>query len=107
MIFVIKNMKKITVERMDIVKPRELFDDGRELFVKIRLRKLHFPHVKLTNTIDCIALVNDSRRLPLGSTEYYINKILPRRYFRNFLKIILHHICRSKIKCCKIKNNIP
>ncbi|KAJ0472850.1 hypothetical protein HanHA89_Chr15g0611731 [Helianthus annuus] len=85
-------MKKIAIERMDVIEPRELFDDGGKFFVKVRLCELYFSHVKLTDAIDSIALVDNSRCLPLGPAEYDIDKIFPRRYFGDFLEIVLHHV---------------
>ncbi|GKG21533.1 hypothetical protein Tco_0384128, partial [Tanacetum coccineum] len=42
MVFMVENVKKITIERMDVIKSVELFDDGGELLVKVGLCELHF-----------------------------------------------------------------
>lgn len=99
MIFVVENVKKIAVKRMDVIESRELFDDGGEFFVKVCLGELDFSHVELTDSVDCIALVNDGWCLPLGSAEDYIDKVFTRRYSCDLLEIILNHLCRFMPKC--------
>lgn len=92
MVLVIQVVQKIAIERMDIVKTREILQDGGNLLVKVRLCILHLSHVKLPDAVDGIALVHHGGSLPLRPRQDNIHKLLARRHHRNLLEIIEHHL---------------
>ncbi|WVZ02650.1 hypothetical protein V8G54_023456 [Vigna mungo] len=91
MVFVVEHMEEIPIEGMNIIKPGELINYGRELIIKILLSVLHLAHVELAEPRNCISLVHNSRCLPLGTREDDINEIFPIWHHSNLLKIILNH----------------
>ncbi|GMH16040.1 hypothetical protein Nepgr_017881 [Nepenthes gracilis] len=62
-ILVVKDMKNVTVERVDIIKPQKLVNDCRKFLMEILLRVLNLPHVKLEKMGDGIPFVDNSRGL--------------------------------------------
>ena len=67
MVLVVEDVEEVTVERVDLVEARELFDDGGELLVEVGLSVLDFAHVELAETVDFVALVDDGWGLALGA----------------------------------------
>ena len=67
MIFVLENMKKVAIERVDVIEPRKLVNNCGELLMKILLAIFHLAHVELAKAGNCITLVDYSWGLPLGS----------------------------------------
>ena len=83
---------------MDVIQSRKLIDDGGEIFIKVLLGIPNLAHIKLTNAGDSISLVDNSRRLPLGAGQDYVNEVLPRRDNSDLLEIVLHHLGDTKLE---------
>jgi len=98
-------MEEITIERVDVIQSRKLIDDGGELFIEVLLGIPNLAHIKLTNAVDSISLVDNSRCLPLGAGQDYVNEVLPRRDNSDLLEIVLHHLGDTKLEydSCKTR----
>lgn len=92
MVLVVQNVQKIAVERVDVVKAREVLDDGGQLLVIRLLRELDLAHVKLPDPREGIVLVDDCGRLTLRPGEHNVDKVLARGHHRDLLEIVLHHL---------------
>ena len=66
-ILVVEDVEEVSVERVDLVEARELFDDGGELLVEVGLCVLDFAHVELAEAVDFVALVDNGGSLALGA----------------------------------------
>jgi hypothetical protein len=53
-------MKKITIERVDVIQSGKLINDG-QLFIDVLLVIPNSTHIELANAAESIALVNKSR----------------------------------------------
>lgn len=65
---------------------------------KVCLCELHFSHIKTSNSVDCIAFVDNCWGFSLGSTEDYVCKVFSSGYPCDFLEIVLHHVWIFKQK---------
>mmetsp|Transcript_7775 Transcript_7775/g.21171 ORF Transcript_7775/g.21171 Transcript_7775/m.21171 type:complete len:356 (-) Transcript_7775:302-1369(-) len=65
-IFIVQNVEQIPVERMNLVCLGEAGEDRAQPIHNVRGCEFHLARVKLTDTLDGPAVVNDRRRLALG-----------------------------------------
>lgn len=103
MVFVVEDVKKVAIERMDVIESWKLVDDCGEFFVKVCLCEFDFAHVELSDAVDCVAFVDYGRGLSLGSTEDYVDKIFPGWYPCDLFEVILHH---GWMFLCKNRNRV-
>jgi hypothetical protein len=89
-------MKQIAIERMDVIQSRKLIYDGGQLLIEVLLGIPNLAHIELANAVDSIALVDNSRCLPLSAGQDYVDEVLPRRDNSDLLEIILHHLADIK-----------
>ena len=82
---------------MDVIETRKLIYDGGQLLVEVLLGIPNLAHIELANAVDSIALVDNSRCLPLSAGQDYVNEVLPRRNNGDLLEIILHHLDEIKL----------
>lgn len=74
MIAIIKDIEKVGIEGMEVIKIGEVGDDLSELIVEQLLRELDFAHIEIADATYCIALVHDRRSLSLGLGKYIVNE---------------------------------
>lgn len=106
MVLVVQVVQEIAIERMDVVKTREILQDGGNLLMEVRLCILHLSHVELPDAVDGITLVYHGGRLPLRPRQDNVHKLLARRHHRNLLEIVEHHLAplsqHRSVLCWKI-----
>lgn len=95
-ILVVEHMKQIAIERMDVIQSRKLIYDGGQLLIEVLLGIPNLAHIELADAVDSIALVDNSRCLPLSAGQDYVDEVLPRRDNSDLLEIILHHLADIK-----------
>ena len=84
---VVEDVHQVRVERVDVVQPREVRQDLRQLLVVVGVRVLDLAHVKLPDADDVVARVDDGRRLPLRLGEYDVDEVLSRRHGLDLLEL--------------------
>lgn len=57
----------------------------------ILLSKFDFSHVKMSNAMNLVMFMNNSRSLSLSLRQCQVNKVLGGRHHRNFLEVVMRH----------------
>jgi hypothetical protein len=66
MILVVKDIKQVAVERMDVLDFGEVLQNVGDLFVKGLLAELDLAHVERSDSTDCITWMDDGGGFSLG-----------------------------------------
>ena len=91
-VFVVEDVHKVSVERMDVVQFRKLGQYGGQFVVERLLRELNLFGVKLSNSRYLHVLVDDGRRFALRLGENNVDKVLGGRHHRNLLEVVVSHL---------------
>merc|ERR1712183_352915 len=89
MIFIIKHVHEISIERMNVLHAWEVSDDLCELVMVVLLCELDLSKVESSNATDVVLFVDDGGRLSLGFGEDDIDEVLGGGNHLDLLEVIL------------------
>ena len=76
MVFVVENVHQIGVERMYIIQLRKILNDLRKTVMETLLGKLHFAHIKSTNSGNFVVFMDYGGSFPLSFRQHNVDETL-------------------------------
>ena len=93
MVFVVQNVHKISVERMDVFQLGKVLQDLSQLLGEILLGEFDLPHVKTADARNFVMLVDNCRGLPLGLGEDNVGEVGAGGDNTDLLEVVVRHDC--------------
>ena len=93
MVFVVQNVHKICVERMDVFQLGKVLQDLSQLLGEILLGEFDLPHVKTADARNFVMFVDDCRGLPLGLGEDNVGEVGAGGDNTDLLEVVVRHDC--------------